>query len=372
LSRIRTFLLFATVATLALFIAACGGGGSDSSSEDPQTVLDNATLEGVESGNLDMQVQVKSTGEESGDLNVTLSGPFQAAVSKGELPELALSAKADGTIEGEDVNFAGDLTLLTDRAYIGFNGKEYEVDPTTFGFVKSAFEQAQQQGGEEAGDVTACQEAAAGLEVGEFVDDLKNDGSADVDGTETTKVSGDLDTAGAVDALIKLTEDPACSSQLEAAGPLPLSELESAKAELERSIKTAHVDVYVGDDDIIRKLAAELTVEPKGSGEKVEIDVAVALAEVNETQEIPTPSNAQPLEGLFQELGVNPLELLEGVQSGGLGSLLEGFSGGLGGSDGGESPGGGLGGASGQQEYVECLQEAETAQDLQKCTSLLQ
>jgi hypothetical protein len=372
LSRIRFAALFATVAALAVVLAACGGGGG-SSDEDPQSVIDNATLAGVESGNIDLQLGIKSTGDEGGNFKLSLSGPFQAG-PKGQLPQLGFDVKANGDVGGEAIDFDGGLTLLSDRAFVGYKGTEYEVDPTTFGFVKSAFEQAQQQGGESAeGEAAGCQEAASDLEVKQFVDNLENEGSADVDGTETTKVSGDLDVEGAINAIIELTKNPACSSQLEAAGPLPLGELEEAKSEITSAVKKAHADVYVGDDNIVRKLAAELTVEPKGGDEKVEIEFEISLGEVNEEQEISAPANAKPLEGLFQELGVNPLELLEAAsgEGGGLGSVLEGLSGGEeSGSSGGS--GGSSGGGSSQQEYVECLQEAETPTDLQKCASLLE
>jgi hypothetical protein len=367
LSRIRFAALLATVALLAALIAACGGGSS--SDDDPQEVIDSATLSGVESGTIDLQLGVKSTGPEGGDLKASLSGPFQAG-PKGQLPQLALKVDANGEVKGDAVDFEGGLTLLSDRAFVNYKGTEYEVDPTTFGFVKSTFEQAQRQGGGGSGEATGCQEAASDLEISQFVENLKNDGSADVEGTETTKVSGDLNVAGAIDAIIELTKDPACSSQLEAAGPLPLGELEKSKAELTSAVKKAHADVYVGDDGIVRKLAAELTVEPKGSDEKTEIEFELTLGEVNEEQEISAPANAKPLEGLFQELGVNPLELLEGASSGGLGGLLEGLSGG---DEAGSSGGSGTsGGGSGQQEYVECLQEAETPTDLQKCASRLE
>lgn len=369
LSRLRIIALLASIAVLALALAACGGGGG--SDEDPQSVLENATLEGVESGTLDLQLGVKSDGEKGGNLDVSLSGPFQAG-AKESLPQLAMKAKASGDINGEAVDFEGGLTLLSDRAFVEYKGSQYEVDPTTFGFVKSGFEQAEQQGGQEGGEITACQQAATGLKAGDFVDNLENEGSADVDGTDTTKVSGDLNTAGAVDAVIKLSENPACASQLEAAGPLPLSELKSAKAELSKAIKKAHADIYVGDDEIIRKAVVGLTVEMEG--EAVEIDLEMTLGEVNEEQDIAAPANAKPLEGLFQELGVNPIELLEGLNGGeeGLGGLLEGLSGGDSGSGGsGESSGGGsTGGSSDQQAYLECLQGVETPTDLQKCASL--
>jgi len=374
LSRFRTFMLLAALLALATAFTACGGS-SDSSSEDPQKVIDSATFEGVTSGDLDVSLAVKSEGKEGGDVDVSLSGPFQSG-AKNDLPQLALTASAKGQAEGDNIDFEGGLTLLSDRAYVNYEGTEYEVDPTTFGFVKSSLEQAQQQGGSEgnAADVTACQEAATGLKIGDFADNLTNDGSADVDGTSTTKVSGDLNVGTAIDAIIKLTENPACSAQLEAAGPLPLGELEDAKGELTSAVKKAHVEVYVGDDDIIRKVEAELTVEPKGSGETVEADFSVSLSGVNEEQEISAPSGAKPLEGLFQKLDINPIELLEAGSSGkGIGSLLEGIIGGDS-SSAGESSSAGSGGSGGggQTAYLECLNGAETPADLQKCASMVQ
>ena len=76
------------------------------------------------------------------------------------------------------------------RAYVEYEGVSYEVDPTTYNYVKS-LSKRQGQGGKSS-EVTACQEAAAELEVADFIDNLKDAGSADVGGTTTTKISGDL------------------------------------------------------------------------------------------------------------------------------------------------------------------------------------
>jgi hypothetical protein len=373
LSRIRIFALSATLALLATVFAACGGGSSDSSNEDPQKVVERASLEGVESGEFDISLNVNAEGEEGGEFEAAVSGPFEVG-AKGELPQAEVKVEASGNAQGEDINFDGGLTLLTDRAFVEYEGTPYEVDPTTFGFLKSAVEQAQQQEGSE-GDVTACQQAAEGIKFGQFADNLENEGSEDIGGTSTTKVSGDLNVEGAIDALIKLTEDPACASQLEAAGPLPLNELEEAKGELSKAIKRSHVEIAVGEDDIVRKFAIELTVEPpQAKGEKVEVEMEVTLSGVNEEQSFGEPSNAKPLEELFRKLKVNPLELLEGGGSEGIGGLLEGL---MGGSSGGSSGGGSSSGASSgpsaaaQKEYVQCLQQARTPADLQKCASLL-
>jgi hypothetical protein len=369
LSRTRTLVLLATMAALALLVTACGGGGDSGSGEDAQQVIDEATLEGVESGNLDLALKVNAEGEESGNADVALSGPFQGG-AKGELPEADLEASVHGEAEGESLDFEGGITLLSDRAYIAYEGDEYEVDPTTFGFVKSGFEQAAQESsgeGAEGAETEACQEAALGIEVGDFIENLSNEGGVDVEGTETTEISGDLNVKGAVDQIIELAENPACSGPLEAAGPLPLGELDHAKNELAGAVKKAHASVFVGEDDnIIRKVSAELTLEPEGSGEAVEIDFDLTLSEVNEEQTISAPSDAKPLQQLFQQLGVDPLELLGG--GGGIGGLLEGI----------EGEGGGEGSSGAEVEipnleeseaYLQCLQEVQSASDLQKCAN---
>ena len=54
---IRILTLFAALAALAVALTACGGGGG---SEDPQKVIEDATLKGVESGDVDLSLGVES------------------------------------------------------------------------------------------------------------------------------------------------------------------------------------------------------------------------------------------------------------------------------------------------------------------------
>ncbi|HEX4752670.1 MAG TPA: hypothetical protein VH268_07220 [Solirubrobacterales bacterium] len=380
MSRRRTFALLAAFAALAALLSACGGGGGGSS-EEPQKVIEDATFEGLESGDLGLTLNVKSQGKHGGEMKVDLSGPFQTTGKK-SLPELAMEATAKGEADGEKVDFEGGITLLNDGAYVGYKGKQYEVDPTTFSFIKAAIEEGEQEGEKESagGEATACQKAATSLDLGEFVDNLESEGSEEVEGVKTTKLSGDLNPKGAVDAIIKLAETPACTSELEAAGPLPLGQLKGQEGELTGAIKKAHVEIYVGESDHIpRKVATEFTLEPKGSGEKVEVELEFTLGKVNEKQTIKAPANAEPLEGLFGALGINPNEVLELMQGGGggLGGLLEGLTGG----SSGEGSSGGEGGtpegieipsAENSKEFTECLQEAQGAADLQKCAKLME
>jgi hypothetical protein len=320
------------MAVLAATIAACG------SSSSPQQVVDEATLQGIGSGNLSLALGIDVKGGEGGHVEVKLSGPFQAE-DEAELPELDLTASAKGAIDGEKVDFDGGITLLgSGRAYVSYEGTEYEVDPVTYGFVKSTIQQQNSEG--KSTEVTACQEAVANLDIGDFLEGAEEEGSVDVGGTTTTKVSGDLDSDGAIDALIELTEDPACSEQLEAApGELPsTAELEEARGEVQGAIKDAHVDLYVGDDHIVRRLDVKTTIEPRsGSGsqgaESAELEIDLTLTGVNEEQKISAPPNSKPLSALFIKLGVNPIELLGllegegGLGSGGINGLLESLGG---------------------------------------------
>lgn len=382
LNRLRVFILLAALVALAITIAACGDSESGSGA-DPQEIVDSATFKGIESGQLDMSLGIDASGKEGGHVDVSLAGPFQNGDEAKE-SELDLTAKMNGSMGGEQVDFEGGLTLIPGSAYVNYQGTEYEVDPTTYSFAESALKEAEEEkSGDESAGTTACREAARDLEVGNFIDNLTNDGSADVGGTSTTKVSGELDVAGAFDALDELSEGP-CKSVLGSAGPLPSGgELEDAQGEVEKVLKSAHVELYVGDDDIVRRLSVQLTIEPEESGEvqSVELDLDISLSGVNEDQQITTPTGAKELSQLFIKLGINPLELLGAAQGGDVGGLLESLGGALlqgaapsgGGAEGGGSGGGSeSGGAeSGQQAYLTCLQGATTPVEIQRCISKL-
>lgn len=334
MNRNRILALLAFALAIAVGLAACGG------SSGPQQIVDEATLEGVESGELDLSVRVDAKGPKGGHVEVAVAGPFESE-SEDQVPELDLTASAKGKVQGEAIDFQGGLTLLSGRrAYVQYEGVEYKVDPFTYGFVRGM---AKQGGNGGSSEVTACQKAVAGLSLGDFVEGASEGGTVDVGGTETTKVSGDLDTGGAIEALIELTEDPACNEQLDAAsGSLPsTAQLEKAKREVQGAVKDAHVELYVGDDHIVRRMTARATIEPPGSAgegvESVDLDVDLTLTGVNEAQTIAAPTRSRPLTNLFLKLGISPLELLEllegrgGLGRGGINGLLEGI-GGLGGS----------------------------------------
>jgi len=97
------WIVAAVAALLALtaLLSACGGGSSEDS---PEKVIEQATFEGVESGEIDVALNVRSDGKEGGTMKVALSGPFQSTGMK-SLPELGLTATANGEADGEKIDF---------------------------------------------------------------------------------------------------------------------------------------------------------------------------------------------------------------------------------------------------------------------------
>ncbi len=315
MSSLRIPIVSTAIVALALAISACGGseGGA-------QQVLDEATLEGVESGKLNLFGEL-AQGTAGVHLWFALSGKFQS--QKGaDLPELDLTATVEkGRGEtGKKTDFEGGLTLLGDgEAYVAFDGTKYKVDPTTYGYVRSTLGESE--------EVSACQEVVSDRKLSEFIEDPTEEDSVSGDGESVTKVSGNIDGEAAIDALDEMRQDALCNEQLEAApGVQPLlSELDESEGQVENPVEDAHVEVYVGSDHIVRRVILQApTIKPpagvggEGSPDSVGLEFDFTLTGVNEPQKITAPKGAKPLSALFVKLGVNPIELL-GVLQGGIG-----------------------------------------------------
>lgn len=373
MTRFRNLTLFAAAAALSIGLIACGGsGGGD---ESPQQVLKGATLKGIESGNVDLTMKIKAQGDQGGDLNVSLSGPFQGRGTE-QLPLFDVSATVKGSMGGRDVDFDGGLILTRDGAFVSYAGSAYQVDESIFDGLEQRFSQAAGQTSDGNGGQNvnkACRNKIDQLNLGDFFTDLSNEGTEEIGGVETTHVSGDLDIEQGVATLVNLAADPACQGQI---GSLPVPPV-SAIGQFRDSVKSASVDLYVGDDGIVRRAAGTVSVDPPDSGDGVDsadLSFDLTLTEVNRAQVIRAPQGAQPLEKLLRQLGVDT-SVLNAL--GGLNGLngLGGLSGALPGLGGGSSSGGGTPGATdvpgidteSQQAYLECLQGATTPADLQRC-----
>jgi hypothetical protein len=338
-SPLRILFLLAALFSLAAAFAACGGDDGGGSDEDPQQVLDRTFSEesDIESADLDASLEIDIAGDGGGQFTANLSGPIDGS---GEgTPTFDLTADISGEGGGDSIDFEGGAISTGDAGYISYEGTAYELDSQTFGLVEQIFESAsQQQDDEQTGDVP---------DVRSFLTEVTNEGTEDVEGTETVHVSGAVDIEKLVDTLLPFAERANELGGLGATAQIPTpAELD----QLKELVKSATFDVYSGtDDDLLRRFVIDLELqEPRGEGSAT-IGLDITLGDVNESQEVEAPADAEPLANLLSELGVD---------LGGLGAL--------GGLDGGG--GGGGGAAPGPtSDSLECLQQAETQAEIQKC-----
>jgi hypothetical protein len=300
--RIRVLLILTAVCPLAAALAACGG-----SSEDPQRTLESASFEGIESAAFDGALKVESPGGNGGNLDLKLSG-------RAEPEGVEVTAEIDGVAQGKPVHLEGGLTLFDRRGFVNYRGTEYEIDPNNYVVAKPLFFPAlAEKGGAE---IRECREAASAIQLGDLLDNLSNDGSAEVAGTETTKISGELDVPATVEALIGLVEDSACSTQFEALSPFALYKVRQLGDELAASAEKADFQIYVGDDDIVRKFSAEFVADRSGGHEPITVQLEFVLSDINGNQKIEAPSQAKSILALLAKLGVSPIEFISWSRGG--------------------------------------------------------
>ncbi|MGH2956292.1 MAG: hypothetical protein ACRDL6_04775, partial [Solirubrobacterales bacterium] len=298
MNRIRASLALALALAASLLIAACGGGGND---EDPQEVL-NATFNNdqtVQSGVFDISVDVNAEGgDNAGTFEATLGGPFQG--QEGQFP--AFDVEAEINLEGSDQDFSGSGGLVStgEAAFINFQGTDYEVPKQLFDQFATQFTQLQQQSEQEQGGNLL---KSLGIDPTNWLSDLENEGTEDVEGTETIHIAGTADTPALIEDIKQIAENAP-----QAAGEVTPDELNQLD-QLTEIVESADFDIFTGeDDDILRKLEADIALDPpdsEGAPESVDLDFSVTLSAINEPQTVEPPSSSQPLGSLLQQFGLD-------------------------------------------------------------------
>jgi hypothetical protein len=375
----RTRLLTLAVISLlgAGLVAGCGGGdgGGD---EDPQEVLDEtfSNDQSVNSGVIDLSISGSAEGEQGGSIDASLNGPFQGNdAEQGEFPQFNLTATVSGEGGGQSIEFEGGLIATTDQAFVSYQGTTYEVPKPFFDQLKQAAEQAQAQAGQQEDQDAGAIFDQLGIDPSTWLTNLENEGDEDVEGTDTIHIHGDANVPEILEDLQSASEQTGAGEGIDPDG---ISEVEDA-------VEEASIDVYSGKDDmILRRLTLNLAITaPEGdtSGvDNAELEFSLTFSDVNADQTIEAPGDAQPFSQLEQDLGLPP-GLLEGALggggglSGGLGGGALGGEGGGGGGGGGGLPGGGGGGGGAiggaQEDYLHCLEQAQTADEINACASEL-
>ncbi len=380
MTRIRTYFAIGAVA-LAAPLAIAGCGGDDGGDVDPQTVLDEtfSTDEAVSSGNLSLSLSGSAEGDAGGSFEATLAGPFQGdAEDPAAIPQLDWTGSISGESNGQSISFEGSLVVTEDNAYVEYGGNAYEVGTDLFGQFKQMAERAAAQQSETeglsitdaftqscesqieaaGGDTSACQ-----IDFESWLGDLTSEGTEDIEGTESDHVSGTVDVETMLQDLVELG-----SAVPQSSGTVPSEEQVQQVAD---AITEASFDLYSTTDThnldgIDFNLALDPSAIPDADAEGVDsVDVAFSmrLGAINEEQTIDAPSDAQPLEGLLQQFGIDPSSL------GGLGAVGASGLPGLSAPD--VPQAGGGGGSDAADAYLDCIAQANTPNEINDCASQL-
>ncbi len=349
MSRLRLpFIAIALALLVSAFVAACGS--SSSNSEDPQQALKETfnNPKKITSANLDLSVSADVSGSQSGNFTAAVTGPFQSSEDKTKFPQLDLTAKVSGQGSGTPgISFEGGLIATDTDAFVEYQGQAYQVPSSLFQQFAAQYA-AQQRAAQAAGGSSNGSSVLKqfGIDPATWLTNVSNEGTADVGGVTTIHISGDADVAKIIGDFGKIAQQLPSST-----GTLPSTD---QLKQVEDAVKTAHIDVYTGEDDhLLRKLAITLDIAPPAgtaSGiSDVSIDFSITLNDVNQPQTITAPQNAKPLSDLTGQLG-------------GLG-ILGGLSGGssLGGTSSSGSSGSvpSTGSSAAGQQYIQCALKAQ-------------
>ena len=121
------------------------------------------------------------------------------------------------------------------------------------------------------------------LEPGGWLRKVSSEDGGEIDGIETTQLSADVDAAAAIAQIAQAMSD---------AGQLDASPLPDAAQRLGGLLSDAELEVWVGKDDIIRRLTFELS--GKGDANRpVDMDLRFELSGVNEPQSVSAPAKLE-------------------------------------------------------------------------------
>ena len=330
MSRIRFFVLAASMVALATAFAACGSGGGAAKTRKRSSTKRHPRRGRKRQPRPHAESQIRQ-GKKAAT-STSASPARSRAEARETCPQLDVTATAKGDAKAKTIDFErrSDAALRPGLHRIQRDGVRSRPDHLRLRQIGLRTGPAGRRPGKQPAASPPVRKPPTGLKVGEFVDNLKNEGGADVDGTDhqdqrrpqrrrRDRRDHQADRKPGLQRAAGSRRPAAARRTRRGQGRTDEGDQESARRRLRR--RRRHRP----------QVRSRIDVEPKGSGEKVEVDFELSLGSVNEEQDITAPSGAKPLEGLFQKLGVNPLELLEGASGGGgpdLGGLLEGLTGG--------------------------------------------
>jgi hypothetical protein len=263
----------------------------------PQQVLSSAfATDAVKSASFDGRLSFSAGGERN---TVSVSGAFESAGPR-EMP------KADVQVSVDTPGFdgAGGFVTTGDRAWFTRAGVGYAVPQEAWSKIVE---------GREKGAAPSANSPQLDVDPSRWVQNVKSEGTEQMDGVQVTHVSADVNSARAITDVAKA---------MDGTGQLP----RNAESMLAKQIDSGHIDAWVGSDKILRRATLELSGKGTG-GRRVDMNLDFRLTQVNQPQQIEQPAKVKDqlpggvfgqfatgfVGGLGSTVGVTPDDLRLGV-----------------------------------------------------------
>lgn len=354
---------FRLIAVIVLLVAAfvASSGCGDDESESARSILSETFADGhpIDSGDLDLSVRVtgKGAGLDQSPINLDVAGPF-ITTDKSELPKFALEL---GTVGSGDIKVG--FVSTGKQGYVTVGEEAFVLDHKAYQQLRDSYAKTQRENREKQERSSGL--AALGIDPSQWLGDDVTVSDGEVDGQPTTRVAGQLDVDALVDDASQLLAQ-AGSAAKSASGSVPTEIDAAAKEAIGRSVKTAEVSIDSGREDrTLRAIALRLVLavaeqdrRALGGLESLDVDLKLAISDLNSVKSIPAPKNAKPIGDLQDALGAlisSPQQPKSGPRSTTTTTT---------------TPKTGAGGE--QDRYAQCLRQAgDDVAKIQRCAALI-
>jgi hypothetical protein len=263
----------------------------------PEELLAAAfNVDALESASFEGGVSFTAGGQTN---SVETSGAFESAGPR-EMPKADVQVSVD--VPG--FNGRGGFVTTGERAWFTRGGVGYAVPQDGWSKIVEA---------REAGSQPTAEAVQLDVDPASWLRNVKSEGTEQMDGVQVTHVSADVNSARAITDVAKAMDNT---------GQIPAG----AEQMLARVVQDGHIDAWVGDDKILRRVSLELSGRGDGN-QRVDMKLDFQLSNVNKPQQIEPPAKVKRslpggafgqfatgfVGGLGNEVGVTPEDLNLGV-----------------------------------------------------------
>ncbi len=269
------------LASFALVLASCGGGGDSAVKALQETA---SKLSTIHSGTLSLRLLVGPKGEPGSEFGFELQGPFALPRKQGQLPV----ARLDYTQIAGSKRGTATFVSTGSRAFVTVAGKTYALPPKQVAQLRGTAGELRSGGG------------LSELDIARWIENAKLSDGGQVGGADTDHVHARLNAVNTVNDLLSIAH---------ALGSVRTQRLTGRDAKrLRQAARSGTFDLYTGKKD---RLLRRLTVSVKlgfdvpdvlrsALGHVVGADVLfdLGVASPNRVVSVAAPPNALPYSSL--------------------------------------------------------------------------